>query len=267
MAEITQQRFNEEDLQILAGFRLLDDDFMTMVFQENIEATRLLLNILLKRADIEVVEVITQKEEKNPIAGGRSIVLDIFARDSEGKNYDVEVQRQDAGADVHRARFHSSILDSRMLKEKQKFKEIHDSYIIFITEDDAMGCGLPMYHIERTIQESGELFGDGSHIIYVNGAYHNDEDPVGQLMHDFRSTNASDMFYSELAKQVRFFKETEGGQKQMCKAIEDMRKKERTDTLLDNIKALMDSMKWTAEQAMSAMKLSEDDRAMLMKKL
>ena len=57
----------------------------------------LLLNILLKRRDIEVMEVITQKEERNPIIGGRSIVLDIFAKDSEGKNYDVEVQRQDEG--------------------------------------------------------------------------------------------------------------------------------------------------------------------------
>ncbi len=44
------------------------------------------------------MEVITQKEERNPIIGGRSIVLDIFAKDSEGKNYDVEVQRQDEGA-------------------------------------------------------------------------------------------------------------------------------------------------------------------------
>ena len=57
----------------------------------------LLLNILLKRRDIEVMEVITQKEERNPIIGGRSIVLDIFAKDSESKNYDVEVQRQDEG--------------------------------------------------------------------------------------------------------------------------------------------------------------------------
>ena len=57
----------------------------------------ILLNILLKRRDIEVMEVITQKEERNPIIGGRSIVLDIFAKDSEGKNYDVEVQRQDEG--------------------------------------------------------------------------------------------------------------------------------------------------------------------------
>lgn len=161
-------QINKEDLQILEGFRLLDDDFMTMVFQENKEATELLLNILLKRGDIEVMEVITQKEEKNPIIGGRSIVLDIFAKDSEGKNYDVEVQRQDEGADVHRARYHSSTLDTRMLKEKQKFKELHDSYVIFITENDTMGMGLPMYHIERTIRESGGLFNDGSHIIYMS---------------------------------------------------------------------------------------------------
>lgn len=267
MEDNKELQFNEEDLQILKGFRLLDDDFMTMVFQENKEAAQLLLNILLKRGDIEIVEVATQKEEKNPVVGGRSIVLDIFAKDSKGKNYDVEVQRQDEGADVHRARYHSSILDTRMLREKQKFKEIHDSYVVFITENDTMGMGLPMYHIERTIQESGELFNDGSHIIYANGAYHNDEDPIGRLMHDFRSTKASDMFYSELAKQVRYFKETEGGQKKMCKAIEDMRKKERIETMFNNIKALMESMKWTAEQAMNAMKISDDDRALLIKRL
>lgn len=103
------------------------------------------------------------------------------------------------------------MLDTKMLKEKQKFKEIHDSYIIFITKHDYMKMGLPMYHVERTVQESGTLFGDGSHIIYVNGSYKDDGDPVGKLMHDFRCTSAVDMFYPELAKPVRHFKETEGG--------------------------------------------------------
>lgn len=31
------------------------------------------------------------------------------------------------------------------------------------------------------------------------------------------------MFYSELVKQVRYFKETEGGQQKVCKALEDVR--------------------------------------------
>ena len=45
MSEQIVLKYREEDLRILEGFRLLDDDFMTMVFEENIEATELLLNI------------------------------------------------------------------------------------------------------------------------------------------------------------------------------------------------------------------------------
>ena len=137
----------------------------------------------------------------------------------------MKVQNESAGADIHRARFHSSMLDTRMLKEKQKFKEIHDSYVIFITKNDYMKMGLPMYHVERVIQESRALFGDGSHIIYVNGSYKDNSDPVGRLMHDFCCTSAADMFYSELAEPVRHFKETERGQRQLGNFIEEYGKK------------------------------------------
>ena len=108
------------------------------------------------------------------------------------------------GADAHRARFHSSILDTKMLKAKQKFKELHDSYVI----------------LERIIQETKERFEDGSHIIYVNGSYKNDDDPVGKLMRDFRCTSSIDMFYDELKNTVKYFKKTEGERRQMCKAME-----------------------------------------------
>ena len=141
----------EENLKMLANFRLLDDDFMTVVFDRNIEATKLILRIILQRTDLKVLEVTAQREYKSPITDGRSIELDIYAEDKEGKIYDIEVQRADSGADVHRARFHSSMLDTKMLKAKQKFKEIHDSYVIFITENDYMKKGLPLYHVERVV--------------------------------------------------------------------------------------------------------------------
>lgn len=256
----------EENLKMLAGFRLLDDDFMTMVFDRNIEATELVLKIILGRKDMKVLEVTAQREYKSPVTGGRTIELDIYAQDADGKIYNIEVQRADAGADVHRARFHSSMLDIRMLKAKQKFKEIHDSYVIFITENDFMGQGLPMYHIERVIQETGTLFNDGSHIIYVNGSYKNDNDPVGRLMHDFRCISAIDMFYEALQKPVRHFKETEGGQSQMCKAMEERINRERIEVLFESIKSLMENMKLSTEQAMEAMNVSAEDKAVLMKK-
>lgn len=266
----TNREMTEENLKMLAGFCLLDDDFMTIVFDRNIEATELVLNIILERSDMKVLEVVAQREYKSPITGGRSIELDIYAQDAEGKIYNIEVQRADSGADVHRARFHSSMLDARMLRAKQKFKEIDDSYVIFITENDCIGYGLSMYHIERTIQETGTAFNDGSHIIYVNGSYKDDNDPVGRLMHDFRCTNAIDMFYEELRKPVKHFKETEGGRSQMCKAMEERIDRERVDerreVLYKAIKNLMQSMKLSAEQAMEAMDISAEDKDALRKK-
>ena len=52
-------------------------------------------------------------------------------------------------------------------------------------------------------KETKERFEDGSHIIYVNGSYKNDDDPVGKLMHDFRCTSSIDMFYDELKNTVK----------------------------------------------------------------
>ena len=212
----------EEELQAISKLRLLDDDLMRLVFDKNIEATELLLNIILQRNDLKVLEVVAQREYKNAMAGGRSITLDLYAIDREWKVYDIEIQRASEGADVHRARFHSSMIDTRMLKKRQKFKELHDSYVIFITEEDVIGVGLSLYHVERVFKETGAPFGDGSHIIYVNGSYKNDEDPVGKLMHDFRCTSSVDMFYSVLANQVRYFKETEGGKEIVCKTFEEL---------------------------------------------
>ena len=219
----------KETLEAIKSLCLLDDNLMTLVFDRNIEATELLLDVILQRNDLRVLEVVAQREYKNPMHDGRSITIDIYALDGENKVYNIEVQRASAGADVHRARFHSSMIDTKMLKAGQEFKDIHDSYVIFITADDVMGAGRSLYHVNRTIEETGAYFNDGSHIIYVNGSYKNDNDPVGKLMHDFRCLSSVDMFYPILAKQVKYFKETEGGQEIMCQVFEDLAEKRVTE--------------------------------------
>ena len=99
-----------------------------------------------------------------------------------------------------------------------------DTYVIFITENDKFGKGIPLYHVERRIKEMEyALFGDGAHIIYVNGEYRNMEHPVGSLMHDFNCKEAKDMVNPLLAEEVRYLKETEGGRSQMCRLLEEMR--------------------------------------------
>ena len=75
------------------------------------------------------------------------------------------------------------------------------------------------------------MFGDGSHILYVNGKYRGN-DEIGKLMHDCSCTNPDDMNYETLAKKARYFKQNEKGVATMCKIMEDM----RNEAALDNAK-------------------------------
>ena len=90
--------------------------------------------------------------------------------------------------------------------------------------NDKFHKGLPLYHIERKVTELGDtLFGDGAHILYVNGAFRDINHPVGRLMHDFNCTNASDMNFALLAERTRYLKETSKGVSEMCKVMEELR--------------------------------------------
>ena len=84
-------------------------------------------------------------------------------------------------------------------------------FVIFITENDVLGKGKSLYRIERKIEETGEFFDDGEHIIYVNGTDKGASTELGKLMHDFFCTDPDDMHYKELADKVRYFKEDEKG--------------------------------------------------------
>lgn len=128
----------------------------------------------------------------------------------------------DKGAGRRRARYHSSMIDASLLQKGEDFEELPESYVIFITEHDVLGAGRALYRIGRYIFDTEERFDDGTHILYVNGAYQG-EDAVGKLMHDFFCTDPKDMNYGVLADRVRFFKETKEGVATMCKAMEDMR--------------------------------------------
>lgn len=238
----------KETLEAIEKLSLMDDNLMTLVFDRNIEATELLLNVIPGRNDLKVLEVVGQREYKNPMPGGRSVTIDIYAKDGNGKIYDIEVQRASAGADVRRARFHSSMIDTKMLKAGQEFNEIHESYVIFITASDVMGAGRSLYHVNRMIEETGTYFGDDSHIIYVNGSYKDDNDPVGRLMHDFRCLNSADMFYSVLARQVKYFKETEGGQEIMCQVFEELAEKRVIEEKKESARRMIARGKLTVEE-------------------
>ena len=190
--------------------------------------------------------------------------------DGNGNEFDVEVQRSEEGSSNHRIRFHSSMLDVRMLKKKQKFQAIKDGYVIFICQHDKFGKNQPIYHVSKIVEETGEIFDDGSHIIFVNGVYEGDDD-FGKLAHDFNCKDADDIYYQPLADGVRHFKETEEGRDAMCESFTKLADKvadERAEqTKVDIVKSLMINMKWTLDEALTASGIQGKERAIIAKQL
>lgn len=257
--ELDFDRKHEEDLQRLRGLRLLDDDFMQKVFEDK-ACTEFLLQIILNRTDLKVLRVNGQQDIKN--LQGRSVRLDILAVDAENRVYNIEIQRSDKGAGVKRARYNSSLIDANVTEPGEKYENLCESYVIFITENDIMKVGLPIYHIDRTVKETGELFGDESHIIYVNSQI-KDESALGKLMHDFSCTDAKDMKYKILADRVRYFKEDEKGVATMCRAMEEMRNETARETehakAIKVAKGMLQSGKLSYEEIAEIAELSIDE--------
>ena len=253
----TEEQKHLEDLQRLRGLRPIDDDFMRCLFKDNIPLAELVLRIITGKQDLTITDCQTQKDMRR-LAGARSICLDAYGTDSTGKKYDLEIQRADKGADPHRARYHSSVMDVENLDAGQEFCELPDTYTIFIVEKDFYGIGKPVYSIERINLDTGKPFEDGEHILYVNGEYRGASD-IGKLMHDFSCTDANDMNFELIAERTRYLKENPKGVSEMCKVIEDMRTQERREAMIDTAKRMIADGILTLEKIAEYVGLSLDE--------
>lgn len=194
---------------------------MRELFRDDIPLTEYVLRIITGINDLKIIKSETQFD-LHSLSGSRSLRLDVLGTDSKGKKINLEVQRADAGAAAKRVRYHSSALDIEFLKSGEDFSKLPETYVIFITENDVKGKGKLIYQYEWR-EEDGTTLDDGAHIIYVNAAYDKKDDTseLAKLMHDFRCSQAKDMFSRPLADKTRKLKETPEGVDTMCKAIEE----------------------------------------------
>ena len=214
-----RRKLTKKDYERVQKLCLMDDILMKKCLEGHNECIELIIRIILNRDDLVVLSSSIQETLTGP---AREVRLDIFATDKKGKKYDIEFQRAESGAKPKRARYNSSMIDVRSLAVGAKtFTKLPEVYVIFITETDVLKGGLPIYTIDRVINETGKKFGDASHIIYVNGSHRDSGTALGKLMHDLFCTEAEEMNYSPLADRVKHIKGTEKGVTEMSSAWEE----------------------------------------------
>ena len=227
-----------EYLAELERMRLMDDTFMSKCLENAPECIELILQVILGKKDLEVVKSQTEYPIKS--LQGRGVRFDVFARDSEGREYDIEIQRADKGAEPKRARYNSALMDANALKSGEDVGKLRDTYVIFITENDVMKRGRDVYVFNRMDKDDGLELRDGTHIVYVNGATRS-ETEIGKLMHDLRCRDAAEMHFDVLKKRVSQFKNSEEGRRIMCKAMEKIKAEGKRETMIATAKRMIKS--------------------------
>ena len=203
--------------QVINDVTLMDNRFLNKALDGNIPATQRMLRIMLNNDKIKVRKVGVQQWLQNLY--GHSAQLDILAEDENGTQFNVEIQRNDEGASEKRARFYCGALDMHFLDTGEKYEALPEAYVIFITEHDVLKKSWPLYNVQRCLIGNGEVFEDGSHVVYVNAACQEDT-PLGRLMQDLNCKDPSKMHYKELADTVNYFKTTKEGEANMASVIE-----------------------------------------------
>ena len=158
----------------------MNDIFMRNVLKE-ISCTEYILQIIMNKTDLKVIDQTLQKDYKN--LQGRSAILDCVAKDAENNFLMWRFRVRTMVLLQKRARYHCGLLDMNLLNPGDPFDSLPETYVIFITKNDVLGYNLPINHIQRRIKETGEIFQDGQHILYVNSKKQDDTE-LGRLMHD-----------------------------------------------------------------------------------
>ena len=130
----------KKDIQELI---LMDDEFFNICFKDNEKAVTCILRVILDDENLEIIDVKVQEKFTN--LQGHAVFLDIIARNKVTNTiYNIEIQRAKSGASPERARYHVDIYDVNNLKKNHDFKDLPTTFVIFITETDVFGEGLPI---------------------------------------------------------------------------------------------------------------------------
>ena len=152
----------EEKKAKIKDLRPIDDVFFEVLASEKAVCQEILRTIL-EDPLLVVLDVIVQSSVRNLY--GRSVRLDALCRLGDGSSVNIEVQRSDNDDHLKRVRFNAASITVKDSSPGDRYENIPDLYVVYISEFDFLGEGKTAYHVEKVIRETGTVVDDGVHEI------------------------------------------------------------------------------------------------------
>ena len=185
---------------------------------------------------VRVISVTPQKSIKN--LQGRSVVLDVLCELEDGRRCNIEMQKANDDDHEKRVRYNTSCITANITDTGIKFEKVPDIISIFISKFDIFQEGKTVYHIDRTIRETGKISDNGLQEIYVNTKIDDGSD-IAQLMRIFKEQNTYDFEkFPKTSKRKQYLMKNEGGRNNMHEAVVNYAKQYAKEVEIEKAKEI-----------------------------
>ena len=191
--------FTEEELRDAYANMTIFSDAVANAFFNDIFTTQHVIRAVIEQDDLTVTEVKTQTCIDNAL--GHSVRFDVFAKDTEGNYYDIEIQNISTDDLPMRADFYGAAIKMRYFQKLKSYSEIPRICVIFFVKDGRF-CNNQLVNHYVIKDDLNRDLGFGTRIYFVNGSLH-DNSPVGKISHDFSCQSADEMLDQVVAKQFK----------------------------------------------------------------
>ena len=254
-----------------------------------------ILSIIFGDKEVPPIRIGIAEKTEEPYYDSRAVRMDLLAVDENEVIYDAEAQKENKGKRflLRRSPLYQSAIDVNLMEPGEfDFGNMNDVYVIFIAPFDLFGKEKYRYTFRMICDEvPGLSMDDGAVRIFLNTHGKNDDEvPPGlvEFLHyvenpEQQEEEIQDERVRKLAGQIEMLKNSqEVGVKYMrlWEELEEARREGLTEghdlgleeghdlgltegkeiERLESIKKLMETMGWTAEQAMDALQIPAEER-------
>ena len=166
----------------------------------------------------------------------KGVRLDVYAKDENNTRYNIEMQVAKKPALGRRTRYYQSQMDMELLLSGQEYKELPNSYVIFICDFDPFGKSKYCYTFQPKCKEDPEVdLEDGRCCVFLSTYGENEEEVPRELVNFLKFVKANqeesqkdfqDYFVKQLQDSIRWIKSSREMEERFM-IFEEMMKDER----------------------------------------
>ena len=182
---MTEEKQQNERAQNKEDFKPFTNDFIFALVMRDTDICKGIAELIIPDEEIGEVKISAsensspdEKNEKDELEIALQAYLD-FGKDMRGVRFDAYVKTADKWIDIEmqttnkhdlekRSRYYQALMDTDCLEKGGRFKDLKNTYVVFICTFDYLGLGEPMYVVESYIRKNDLHFNDGTSKILLN---------------------------------------------------------------------------------------------------